>query len=88
MRHLLHHPLRHAVVMLLGLSSVFHCGCSMINPNSKLNVNRGEHHDEWEAAGVERRASTDGMEHEDTDGLDKWLYSPTYRAINRNLGVD
>src|SRR5579863_2499733 len=24
----------------------------------------------------------------DADGLDKWLYSPKYRAIMRNLGVD
>jgi hypothetical protein len=24
----------------------------------------------------------------EADGLDKWLYSPKYKAINRNLGVD
>ena len=82
------HPLRDTALLLLGLSSLFHSGCAFINPNNKLNVNRGDYHDEWEAGGVERRATTDGMEHEDADGLDKWLYSPKYRAINRNLGVD
>jgi len=79
---------RPAVLMLLGLSSLLSTGCSLLNPNSKLNVNRGEYNDEWGAGGVERRASTDGMEHEDADGLDKWLYSPKYRAIMANLGVD
>ena len=82
------HPLRNTALMLLGLSSLFQTGCSMINPNNVLNVNRGEHHDEYESAGVERRAANSGMDHEDADGMDQWLYSPTYRAINRNLGVD
>jgi hypothetical protein len=96
MRHSLRHltrdivrnPLRNTALVILGLSSLFNSGCSMFSPNSKLNVNRGEYNDEWGAGGVERRASTEGMEHEDADGLDKWLYSPKYRAINRNLGVD
>lgn len=83
------HPLRNTAFMLLGLSSLMSdSGCSMFNPNSRLNVNRGDYHDEWEAGGVERRASNDGMEHEDAEGLDNWLHSPKYRAINRNLGLD
>jgi hypothetical protein len=82
------HSLRDTVFMLLGLSLLVNSGCTFLNPNNKLNVNRGDYHDEWEAGGVERRASTEGMDHEDADGLDKWLYSPKYRAINRNLGVD
>jgi hypothetical protein len=88
MSHSPRRPVCDAVLLLLGLSSLFHSGCAMLNPNSPLNVNRGEYHDEWEAGGVERRASTSGMEHEDADGLDKWWYSPKYRAINRNLGLD
>jgi hypothetical protein len=88
MRQILRHTPRKTALLLLGMSSFFICGCSMFSPNSKLNVNRGDYHDEWEAGGVERRASTEGMDHEDADGLDKWLYSPRYRAINRNLGVD
>jgi hypothetical protein len=82
------HSMRPTVILLLGLLALIHCGCSMLDPNSKFNVNRGEHHDEWDGAGVERRAMSDGLDHEDVDGLDKWLYSPTYRQINRNLGVD
>jgi len=82
------HSMRDTFLILLGLSSLICSGCGTLDPNSRFNVNRGEHHDEWEAGGVERRASTSGLDHEDTDGLDKWLYSPTYRAINRNLGVD
>jgi hypothetical protein len=81
-------PLRNTALLLLGLSSLFNSGCALLNPNSKLIVNRGDYHDEWEGGGVERRASTEGMDHEDADGLDKWWYSPKYRAINRNLGVD
>jgi hypothetical protein len=80
--------MRPAVLMLLGLSSLFSSGCALLNPNSKLNVNRGEYNDEWNSAGIERQASSSGMDHEDTDGIDKWWYSPKYRAINRNLGVD
>ncbi len=80
-------PMPATVLMLLGLSFLS-TGCSFFNPNSKLNVNRGDYHDEWEGAGTERRAGTSDMEHEDSDGLDKWLYSPQYRAINRNLGID
>jgi len=87
MRHSMRRPRYFAVVIILGLSSMFQCGCSMINPNSKINVNRGDYHDEWDAGGVERRA-TDGMEHEDAEGLDNWIHSPKYRAINRNLGLD
>jgi len=82
------HPTRIAVLITLGLPSLFGTGCSLLNPNSKLNVNRGDYHDEWDGPGVERRSSGEGMDHEDADGADKWLYSPKYRAINRNLGVD
>lgn len=58
----------------------------MMDPNSPLNVNRGTYSDEYMVRGEAR--SSDAMEHEDADGLDKWLYSPKYRAINRDLGVD
>ena len=88
MRESVRNSLRNTALLILGLSSLFDSGCSLLNPNSKLNVNRGDYHDEWEAGGVERRASTEGMEHEDTDGIDRWWYSPKYRAINRNLGID
>ena len=88
MRPILRRSLPDTALLLLGLASLFLSGCAMFSPNNKLNVNRGDYHDEWEGGGVERRASTEGMDHEDADGLDKWLYSPKYRAINRNLGVD
>ncbi len=58
----------------------------MMDPNSPLNVNRGTYSDEYMVR-KDARAS-DEMEHEDVDGLDKWLYSPKYRAINKDLGVD
>ncbi|MBS0262969.1 MAG: hypothetical protein JSS02_13575 [Planctomycetes bacterium] len=61
-------------------------GCSMMNPNSRFNVNQGNYSDEYmihkEARG------TEALDHEDADGLDNWLYSPKHRAINRDLGVD
>ena len=39
---------------------------------------------------VRSRVATNQIRHWELDGegLDKWLYSPEYRAINRNLGVD
>lgn len=62
-------------------------GCSMIDPNSRMNVNRGAFNDDYSVVRKEGR-SGEQMDHEDTDGMDKWLYSPKARAINRNLGVD
>lgn len=82
------HPMRPAVLVLLGLSSLLSTGCSLLNPNSKLNVNRGEYNDEWSAAGAERQNASSGMDHEDAEGINKWWHSPKYRAIERSLGVD
>jgi hypothetical protein len=49
--------------------------------NTKLNVNRGEYHDEYDAVAKEGRGETD------FDPMGDWLYSPEARAINRHLGV-
>jgi hypothetical protein len=56
-----------------------------MNPDSRFNVNRGTYSDEYT---VKEARSTQGLEHEDMEGADNWLYSPKARAINRNLGVD
>lgn len=70
------------VWFLLTLAS---SGC-ILDPNSRLNVNRGSYTDEY-LIQKEARGTSD-LEHEDADGLDQWLYSPKYRAINRDLGID
>jgi hypothetical protein len=61
-------------------------GCSMLDPNSRFNVNRGTFTDEYMVHKEAR--STDALEHEDMEGADQWLLSPKARAINRDLGVD
>jgi hypothetical protein len=77
--------MRTTAILLLGLTSLFASGCLM-DPNSRFNVNRGEHHDEYDLASKEGRGG-DAIEKE-PDGLGKWLYSPKARAIDRHLGVE
>ena len=76
--------MRHSAFALLCLSSWLCSGCIM-DPNSRFNVNRGEFHDENDLVGKEGRGGTDPEKQ--VDPLGQWLYSPEYRAINRNLGV-
>ncbi|MBI3863822.1 MAG: hypothetical protein HY290_18185 [Planctomycetia bacterium] len=73
---------------LLCISSLLTLACAgcMLDPNSWVNVNRGNFADQ---DGVRREArSTSRLDHEDVDGLDRWLYSPKARAIQNDLGVD
>jgi hypothetical protein len=70
------------VCCLFALSS----GCSTLDSNSRWNVNRGDYNDEFMVRKEAR--GTEALDHEDVDGLDKWLHSPKYRAINKDLGVD
>ena len=58
----------------------------MMDPNSRLNVNRGNYTDEYMVHKEAR--STEALEHEDVEGIDKWMLSPKARAINRDLGID
>ena len=58
----------------------------MLDPNSRFNVNRGTYSDEYMVHKDAR--GTEAMDHEDVDGMDKWLHSPKYRAIMSDLGVD
>lgn len=58
----------------------------MMDPNSRFNVNRGNYTDEYMVHKEAR--STEALEHEDVEGIDKWMLSPKARAINRDLGVD
>ncbi|HLJ12161.1 MAG TPA: hypothetical protein VKU82_13290 [Planctomycetaceae bacterium] len=76
--------MRRIALLALCLASTLLSGC---DPNSRFNVNRGDYHDEWDAPGQDGRAGQ-GLDHEDVDGLDKWLHSPKERAINRDLGID
>ena len=79
--------MRRIPLLLLCLASPVVSGCAMfgITPDSKLNVNRGEYHDEF-TIGREARG-TEQLEQE-PDGMGKWLYSPKARAIDRDLGVE
>ena len=74
-------------LLVLGSSILSSVGCTMLDPNNRFNVNRGEINDEYSVVRKEGRG-TEVPEKENNDGLDNWLYSPTYRAINKNLGVD
>jgi hypothetical protein len=76
---------RHAALALC-LISVVCSGCMSLNPDSKLNVNRGEYRDEWNVVGAERNA--DQEPEKEPDGLGKWLYSPKARAIFKSTGSD
>ena len=76
--------MRQSTFFLLCLSSLVCSGC-ILDPNSRLNVNRGEYHDESDLVGKEGRGNT--AAEKEVDPMGKWLYSPEYRAINRNLGV-
>ena len=77
--------MRRAFFPMLCLS-LLAAGCSMFSPNSRLNVNRGEYHDEADMVAKEGRAGQT-MERA-PDGLGQWLYDPKTRAINRNLGIE
>ncbi len=76
--------MRRFTLALLWLAPLLACGC--LNPNSQLNPNRGEHHDEW-SIHDEARAG-ESLETDYNDGLDNWIHSPKYRAINRDLGYE
>jgi hypothetical protein len=76
--------MRPIVCLLLAVLSLFVSGC-LLDPNSRFNVNRGEHHDENDMVGKVGRGDTAGEK--DVDPMGQWLYSPEARAINRNLGV-
>jgi hypothetical protein len=78
--------MRRHIAISLGLVSVVCSGCMSLDPNSKLNVNRGEYRDEWNMAGAERNA--DQEPEKEPDGLGKWLYSPKARAIFKSTGSD
>jgi len=77
--------MRPSLRVLLCLSPLFLVGC-MLDPNSKLNVNRGNYNDEF-LIGDEARPG-EQREKDYEDGLDSWLHSPKYRAINRDLGCE
>ena len=74
------------LIVLLCLLSPLVSGCTMFNPNSKWNVNRGDYHDESDLVGREGRG--DQSIERAPDGMGSWLYSPKARAIQRNLGVE
>jgi hypothetical protein len=76
--------MRAILFLVLAASSLFASGC-ILDPNSRFNVNRGEHHDENDMVGKVGRGDT--AAEKDVDPLGQWLYSPEHRAINRNLGV-
>ena len=76
--------MRYLACLVLGLASLLASGC-ILDPNSRLNVNRGDYHDEYDIAGKEGRAGSEGEKQ--IDPMGQWLYSPEARAINRNLGV-
>jgi hypothetical protein len=76
--------MRQSAFALLYLSSLFASGC-ILDPNSKLNVNRGEYHDEYDAVAKEGRGNT--TSEEEVDPLGRWMYSPEAQSINRHLGV-
>jgi hypothetical protein len=78
--------MRLALRALLCLSTFVLVGCGMLDPNSRLNVNRGTYQDEY-LVGDEARAG-EPREKDYEDGLDYWLHSPKYRAINRDLGAE
>lgn len=78
--------MRQSALCFLFLSAALFSGCKMLDPNTRLNPNRGEHHDEFDLRDEARGG--EGMDHEDVDGIDKWILSPKARAINRNLGID
>jgi len=71
---------------VLCLSPFVLVGCGMLDPNSRLNVNRGNYHDEF-LIGDEARAG-EQKEKDYEDPLDYWVHSPKYRAINRDLGYE
>jgi hypothetical protein len=77
--------MRRSALALLCLSSLLFPGCKMLDPDSKLNPNRGDYHDEYDAVGKEGRGNTE--REKQVDPVGGWLYSPEARAINRNLGV-
>ena len=76
--------MRQSALALLCLSSLLCSGC-ILDPNSRLNVNRGDYHDENEAIGKEARSGTEPEKQ--VDPMGQWLYSPEYRSIMRNLGA-
>jgi hypothetical protein len=78
--------MRHAALYFVCLSAVLFSGCNMLNPNTWMNPNRGDYHDEFDIQQEARGG--EAMDHEDVDGIDKWILSPKARAINRNLGID
>ena len=47
--------MRLALLALLCLSVLLVSGCKMFDPNSRLNPNRGEYHDEGDLVGKEGR---------------------------------
>jgi len=77
--------MRQSAFALLCLSSLLFPGCALLGPDSKLNPNRGEYHDEFDSVGKEARGNE--AREAQVDPLGQWLYSPEARAINRNLGV-
>jgi len=78
--------MRLAPLALLCLAAPLFSGCKMFDPESRLNPNRGEYHDEGDLVGKEGRG--DQSIEPAPDKLGSWLYSPKARAINRNLGVE
>ena len=77
--------MRRTALLLSCLFAICGSGCAMLDPNSKLNPNRGEYHDEFDTVGKEGRGNVE--REKKIDPLGDWLYSPEARAINRNLGV-
>ncbi len=77
--------MRALAFLVFGLTSLLASGC-IFDPNSRFNVNRGDAHDEYDVAGQIGRGGDDIEKAPDPMG--KWLYSPRYREINRNLGVE
>jgi hypothetical protein len=78
--------MRRSALLVWCLLTLLFSGCAFMDPNSPLNVNRGSYSDEYMVRKEAR--SSEELEHEDVEGMDKWLYSPKARAINRDLGVD
>lgn len=78
--------MRLSVLIFLGLSALPFSGCQGLNPNSKLNPNRGEYHDEWTEASKEGRS--DQETEKPVDSMGSWIYSPKARAIFHSLGTD
>jgi len=77
--------MRQTALALLCLSSLLFPGCKMFDPDCRLNPNRGEYHDEYDAAAMEGRGNTE--REKPVDQVGGWLYSPEARAINRHLNV-